>query len=327
MPAAAPDDASPAANPALIAHVRGMDDAAHARALGLERFALDVRVRGSVAETTITATFANPLSEVLEGDFRYQLPAGAIVTGYALDIGGKLVDGVLVDRPRARAVYADRVRAGVDPGLAEVRRDGLFETHIFPIPPGGGRTIRLRFVLPVGAEGLALPLALEAPTRGWAITVNASGTRRAPAITLPDGGKLTPAAMADGFTAAAQGTSPINGTLTIAAPAAADMVVSRHARGERDVELGGTLPAGAAARPATARIYWDRARARKDSRHDAEIALVARWIDTVAPGAGRTGHLQQQRRTAPQCYQRGRGHRLAWCGQLSWRHQPGRHRP
>ena len=73
--AAAPAQvAPPPTNPSLIAHVRGVDDAAHARALGLDRFAVDVRLRGSVAETTITATFANPLSEILEGDFRLQLP-------------------------------------------------------------------------------------------------------------------------------------------------------------------------------------------------------------------------------------------------------------
>jgi len=300
---AASAEETPAANPSLIAHVRGVDDAAHVRALGLDRFALDVRLRGSVAETTITATFANPLSDILEGDFRFQLPAGAVVTGYALDIGGKLVDGVLVDRPRARAVYADRVRAGVDPGLAEVRRDGLFETHVFPIPPGGGRTIRLRFVTAIGAGGYALPLALDAPAHGWTIAITTSGLNR-PTVMLPDGKKLSmetksetmPRSLPDGRTlievlpgettsGRVNGATALAGTLTITAPEAENVVVSRHASGERDVELGGALPAGTATRPASVRIYWDRARARKDSRQDAEIALVRRWLDAVRPQA------------------------------------------
>ncbi|MFA5965975.1 MAG: VIT domain-containing protein [Sphingomonas sp.] len=316
--AAAPAQvASPPANPSLIAHVRGIDDAAHARALGLDRFAIDVHLRGSVAETTVTATFANPLSEVLEGDFRLQLPPGAVVTGYALDIGGKLVDGVLVDRPRARAVYADRVRARVDPGLAEVRRDGLFETHIFPIPPGGGRTIRVRYVVPLGAGGLALPLALDAPLRGWTISVAASGTTAAPLVTLPDGKALALASAPAGYAAQAAGDTALAGTLAIAAPAAADLVVSRHARGERDVEIAGALPAGGATRPASVRIYWDRARARKDSRHDAEIALVARWLDTVRPEAielvafNSSGALRRNVTTGAEA--------AAWLGALTYR--------
>lgn len=282
--AASAEESPATANPGLVAHARGVDDAAHVRALGLDRFALDVRLRGGVAETTVTATFANPLSEVLEGDFRFQLPTGAVVTGYALDIGGKLVDGVLVDRPRAHAVYADRVRAGVDPGVAEVRRDGLFETHIFPIPPGGVRTIRLRFVTLVGASGYALPLALDAPAQGWTISVETPGGGSLPGITLPGGKTLAPAS--DGsFLAIESGKTALAGTLTIAAAAGSDMVISRHASGERDVELGGALPAIAVTRPASVRVYWDRARARMDSRHDAEIALIAHWLDTIRPQA------------------------------------------
>ena len=46
-----------------------------------------VRIRGSIAETTITARFANPGSDNLEGDFTLAMPAGSVVTGYALDIG------------------------------------------------------------------------------------------------------------------------------------------------------------------------------------------------------------------------------------------------
>ncbi|MDH7975620.1 VIT domain-containing protein [Sphingomonas sp. AR_OL41] len=283
-PVAGAAQTSPTNNPGLTAHVRGIDDAAHARALGLDAFKVEVRLRGSVAETSITATFANPLSEVLEGDFRFQLPAGAVVTGYALDIGGKLVDGVLVDRPRARAVYAERVRAGVDPGVAEVRRDGLFETHVFPIPPGGVRTIRLRFVTAIGAAGYALPLMIDAPAHGWAIAVQSTGGTTLPMVTLPDGKPLAANLTADEIVVQS-GTTPLAGTLAIATPTVADLLLSRDGRGERDVELGGALPAGATTRTASVRIYWDRARARKDSRHDAEIALVARWLDTVRPQA------------------------------------------
>ncbi len=92
----------PTANPSLIASAAGVRDAAHARDIAMRRFDVAVRVHGAVAETTIIAEFANEGHEVLEGDFRLALPKDAVVTGYALDIGGALVDGVwsISQRPR-----------------------------------------------------------------------------------------------------------------------------------------------------------------------------------------------------------------------------------
>ena len=50
-----------------------------------------IAVRGSVAETTVTARFANPTA-------RLALPAGSVVTGYAIDVGDQMIAGVLLDR-------------------------------------------------------------------------------------------------------------------------------------------------------------------------------------------------------------------------------------
>ncbi len=158
-------------NPALRASVNGVRDAVHARDLRLRRFDVSVEVRGAVAEMVVDAAFANPTAETLEGEFRLTLPAGAVVTGYALDIRGTMVDGVLVDRPRAKAGYDARVRRGVDPGLAEVTPDNVFTTSVHPIPPGAGRRIRVRFVAPLGTDGLRLPLAVAAPVEGWSLAV------------------------------------------------------------------------------------------------------------------------------------------------------------
>ncbi|MEJ8630664.1 VIT domain-containing protein [Sphingomonas sp. I4] len=133
--------AAQVANPVLTARANGIRDEAHARPLHLRRLDLSVEQRGGVVETTVTAAFANPEREQLEGDFRLTLPEGAVVTGYALDIGGRMVDGVLVDRPRAKAVYEARVRQRVDPGLAEVGADNVFRRGCFRSGRGpGGRS-------------------------------------------------------------------------------------------------------------------------------------------------------------------------------------------
>jgi len=84
----------------LRASVNGIRDAAHARSPSLQRYDISVRMRVHVAETTIEASFPNPTAETMEGDLRIKLPAGAIVTGYSLNVCGQMVDGVLIDRSR-----------------------------------------------------------------------------------------------------------------------------------------------------------------------------------------------------------------------------------
>ena len=272
------------ANPVLTAHAGGIRDAAHGRNLSLKQLDIAVEQRGSVVETTVTAAFANPEPEQLEGDFRLTLPEGAVVTGYALDVGGRMVDGVLVDRPRAKAVYEARVRQRVDPGLAEVDADNVFSTRVFPIWPGNGRTIRVRFVAPVGAGGWRLPLGFDGPVGDWSILVHTSGTTAQPRVTLGD----TPMAITadgEGWGGSVSGKGkPLSGTLAITPGRVADLVASTHHNGERDLELGGDLPASAGdAAPSHLRIYWDRSRSRLKADTAREIALVRAAIDRWHP--------------------------------------------
>ncbi|HRI18982.1 MAG TPA: VIT domain-containing protein, partial [Burkholderiaceae bacterium] len=82
----------------------------------------------------------------------FDLPAGAVVTGYALDIDGTLVDGVLVEPLKARRAYEDQVREGIDPGLAEVSRANRFTTQVYPFRDRSARTIRVKFSAPMDTK-------------------------------------------------------------------------------------------------------------------------------------------------------------------------------
>jgi len=280
---ASAEPANSAKNPELFATANGVRDAAHAAALGLRRFDVTVEIRGGVAETTVDAAFSNTTAQQLEGDFRLAMPQGAVISGYQLDIGGQMVDGVLVDRPRAKAVYEARVRRGVDPGLAEAMPDGAFQTHVFPIWPGRGRMIRVHFVTPAG--GYRLPLAIDAPAEGWSIAVHVSGVASAPVLTGPDGHKLSFEKSGDGYDAKREGKRALQGDLKIEDVAPLDLVVSTHRSGERNIELGGEFPSLATGRKLEQRlrIYWDRSRSRRDGDLDREIALVGRLVGATHP--------------------------------------------
>src|SRR5688500_359238 len=90
-------DARP--NPSLTAYQNGVRDEAHRRSLDLRRFDARVTVRGAVAETVLDMQFAGLKGDEVEAWLHIDLPEGAVVTGYALDIDGKMIDGSLVEAP------------------------------------------------------------------------------------------------------------------------------------------------------------------------------------------------------------------------------------
>ncbi len=133
------------------------------RPVVLEGLDISVVVTGMFAETTQTLTFRNPNRRALEGTLTFPLPDGAVVCGYAIDVDGALVDGVIVPRQEARRILEAEIRKGVDPGLVEHVQGNVYRTRIYPLPAGGTRTIRIVYVGDLACEGNSaayhLPLA------------------------------------------------------------------------------------------------------------------------------------------------------------------------
>ena len=111
----------------------------------IELRSMEVRavISGLYAETRQTMTFTNPNGRPLEGSLVFPLSDGAVVSGYALDIDGQMVDGVVVPKKEARRILEAEVRKGVDPGLVEQVQGNVFRTRIYPIPAKGSRTVRI----------------------------------------------------------------------------------------------------------------------------------------------------------------------------------------
>lgn len=131
----------------------------------LEAVDAKVVIRGLLAETTLTMVFSNPHDRTLEGEFLFPLPEGTTVSGYGLDIDGKVVEGVVVEKQKARVAFEKEVRKGVDPGLVEWVRGNNFRTRVYPIMPNKSRTVMVRYVsnlLSVQGEGIyTLPLNMQ----------------------------------------------------------------------------------------------------------------------------------------------------------------------
>ncbi len=145
----------------------------------LREMEVRARIVGLHVEVTTTMAFFNPNQRQLEGELQFPLPDGAIVTGYALDINGQMVDGVVVKKEKARVAFETEVRRGVDPGLVEHVAGNVYRTRIYPLPPRGTRRIRVTYVaeLPTDQAGDAaclLPMPIGETVARLAIRVEVS---------------------------------------------------------------------------------------------------------------------------------------------------------
>ncbi|MCL1856333.1 MAG: DUF2135 domain-containing protein [Kiritimatiellaeota bacterium] len=133
------------------------------------QMAVNARIRGLHAEVETTLVFYNPNGRILEGELVFPLPDGAVVSGYALDVGGTLVDGVVVKKEKARVAFETETRARVDPGIVEHVKGNVYRTRIYPLPSRGERTVRLRYITELASDAtgdVALSLALPRETIG-----------------------------------------------------------------------------------------------------------------------------------------------------------------
>lgn len=162
--------------PALLAKVTG-DEPSEPLALAKARY--EVTVSGFMAKTTATLTFRNPQARVLEGELVFPLPEGSAIAGYALDIDGELVEGVVVEKEKARISFEQEVRRGIDPGLVEWVKGNNFRTRVWPIPAQGTRTVRVEYLSSLITEGNGgdvtalyhLPLQYQQPIGEFSLKV------------------------------------------------------------------------------------------------------------------------------------------------------------
>ena len=274
-------------NPTLTESERGIkdkdDDAA--RHLRIDALTVTAHVVGRTADVTLEALIGSDSDDAYSAQFELALPADAVVTGYALNVGDTMIPGQLLERPKAREVYEDEVRAGIDPGLAEVSGN-RFTTRIYPIDSAHPRRFRLTFVAPFDPDkGLVLPLSREAAIGKVSVTVMADGYESAPlvrfggeALTLARDGAGWRGSAGGGKRALGEGLEIVAGTL------AGPMAVARHSSGERFFAIADSAPAASAkAPPGRLRIYWDRSLSHGRDRRDLEIEALARLADVSAP--------------------------------------------
>lgn len=151
--AAAMADAVPPGVGSLTARRAGSNVQLHRLALVDQR--VNVSISGRIARTEVEQTFYNDAAEVLEGTYRFPLPADASISGLSLLVGNTWMNAEMLEKERARSIFKQIVDATIprDPALLEWEKGNIFKMKIFPIPGRGERKIRLSYTQVLPAVG------------------------------------------------------------------------------------------------------------------------------------------------------------------------------
>ncbi len=169
--------------------------------------AIDVRaaVAGLLARTVLTQTFANPYDEPLQATYVFPLPDRAAVTEFRMEVAGRVVEGVLEERAKARAAYDQAIAEGRRASIAEEERPGVFTMRVGNLLPGEQATIRLAMAGPLpygdGEATFRFPLVV-APryVPGRPLPGQSVGDGTVPDTdAVPDASRITPPVLLPGF--------------------------------------------------------------------------------------------------------------------------------
>ena len=127
----------------------------------LSELSANVEIMGNIATTKLDMLFVNKGNQILEGQLDFPLGQNESVVGYALDINGKMRDGVVVEKDKGRQVFEAVVRQGIDPGLVEKTSGNNFRTRIYPFPANGSRRVQITYQSELKSQAWAANM--EAP--------------------------------------------------------------------------------------------------------------------------------------------------------------------
>ena len=124
-----------------------------ARTLEISRQAVRAVIRDGIAETEVDQTFANPGGREVEGWYWFTVPERAVVTAFAVETDGSLIEGEVIEQRDAAAKYQAAIRAAHEPALLEWIDGRSYRARIFPVPASGSRRVVLRYMELVSTHG------------------------------------------------------------------------------------------------------------------------------------------------------------------------------
>ncbi|MCA9276313.1 MAG: VWA domain-containing protein [Phycisphaerales bacterium] len=138
---------------------------------------VDVRITDAIARTEMKVTVQNYGSSRSQAQLVLPVPAGATISTFGIDGIGDEPTAQLLPRAEATRRYHEIVRSMTDPGLLEFVGNAMIQSSVFPVEPGGQRTMTIVYEQSLEAHGgrveYVLPRSASMASNhiGWTIDI------------------------------------------------------------------------------------------------------------------------------------------------------------
>ncbi|MHC5056201.1 MAG: VWA domain-containing protein [Planctomycetota bacterium] len=151
----------------LAASGSGLQPIGTSAPVSVEHVSFDVRVRGLYASATMEVVFVASSGDLNSGNFRFPLPAGAVIHGADLYLAAedRWEPAETVGRREGEIIYEDITdpMPPIDPLLVQEIGKDLYRARVYPINSTEGLMVRIHYahVLERTPDGAALRIAFE----------------------------------------------------------------------------------------------------------------------------------------------------------------------
>ena len=122
--------------------------------------AISGEVNGMLANITVEQTFKNNSDDWVNGRYVFPLPEGAAVDSLKIQIGEKIINGVIKEKEEAKRTFEQAKRQGKKAGLLQQHRPNLFSIAVANIGPQDNIVATITFIDRVNYQNDAFSLRL-----------------------------------------------------------------------------------------------------------------------------------------------------------------------
>jgi Ca-activated chloride channel family protein len=107
---------------------------------------VQAQVSGTIARVTVTQEFVNTSEDKIEAVYAFPLPQNAAVDDMTMQVGDRVVRGIIKERGEARKIYEQAKQTGHVAALLDQERPNIFTQSVTNIVPGATVKIMISYV-------------------------------------------------------------------------------------------------------------------------------------------------------------------------------------
>ncbi len=159
---------------------------------------VDAEISGFLARVTVTQEFVNPSADKVEAIYTFPLPEDSAVDDMTMEVGGRVIRGLIKKREEAQQIYQQARRTGHTAALLDQERPNIFTQSVANIPPGGSVKVKISYseVLKyeAGVYEFVYPMVVGPRYIPGNITGKQAGGFAHDTDQVPDASRITPVA-------------------------------------------------------------------------------------------------------------------------------------